>query len=770
MPVPSLWVKGYLKFADGTVSPDVPLDYIIKWIKSNMIEYGASVKRIDLKTRCLVIKSGTGSAKSTALPVSIFRIFRPETTPRDVKYTGKSVICTQPKVVTAVTLATNIPRESWATGMHLGETIGFNTGGAGKLKPPAGLIYATAGILSAQLNLLEDDQIMQMYSVIIIDEAHQRSLDNDALLSMLKNFYIRNAGNKNLPFLILASATFDPFAYVDYFGIERDNILVVEGLPAYPIKTIWGKDSTDYIQFAVDVVKQIVTANADTPLTGDILIFFTGEAEFRDFSGKIGQEYLQENNIMLLNLSSNAVNLSNEDFRLIYEDYENLPLLNGRPISRRLILSTNVAETGVTIKSLGHIIDAGMIKTKEYYQPDCMGLTTKPASKSNIIQRRGRVGRKFPGTFHPLYSEATYELLIDQQLPEIMTTDYSSKHLLLVREQLRHKRALGEKNPIFRAEDLTLLDPPPTEQFQFANAMANQLGFMHNHMLTPIGEIACKMSRGKMEAHKMVLSALLYDVAIHDAITLFTIFTNSITTSSLLDRKLSYEKRNPKQLPIEAIPLRYALPNFIINRVYMEEADTIDKLGGRSDRPKIPDTAVAEEEYFVRCRSLIADTAIECLIVYEAFLYNLNQSIELAENYCKQAKLDLNIMMDLHKARCEYAEDFIAHGINPTINASNKLYIQTISTFMTVVKNIKQCIYEGYKCHMFTLTNSGLYRNLMGQEIDIKPLIHPAFMDRMKLPHMPKFKYIITDTLQIELLQGMTYKQGYLNVSVMDVL
>ena len=730
MPLPTLLVKGNLRLHNGEISDEIPIKYIVKWIKSNMIEYGAGMKHISIKNRCLIVKAKTGSGKSTTMIVNIFRIYRDQNTPTGVPYNGKTVLCCQPKVLTAISIAESISKESWAPDMLFGQIIGYQTGGGGKIRPPSGLVYATSGILAAQLNLLEDSAIMSMYSVIIIDEAHERTMESDVLLMMLKNFYIRNEGNKNLPFLILTSATFETKKYIEYFGLPPENELSVEG-SAYPIETIYPEKPFDnYYDGAVTIIKSIIEKNTDdNPIKSDILMFVPGGREMTDMIEKL-EPLTEKYNLMLLKLNSDGVANKSEDVYLAQIGYDELK--DPKP-SKRIILSTNVAETGLTLDSIKYVIDSGYYITTEYY-PEAVGLTTRFAPQSRIIQRRGRVGRKFPGVFYPLYTKETFDALPMQQLPEILIRDYSNYHLLLIREQLRQKTA-DKKRVSFSIEDMDLLELPPTQNFIRANVLAHQLGFLRTEentcKLTKSGAVAAMFSRVKMECIKMTLCSYIYDCAMYDMITLTAIFMYNKTLKDLMITK--YTKTNFGSLPSDAIVIKACCPKF-----------------GGAD--KIPET----DKYYYKFKMLVCDDYIQMLIIYDKFIEQLNA--DNAPKFCLEAGLDMNKMLEFTSFRAELISDFINSGNDITRLNYKRLYLT--SNFIETLDNIKKCMHEGFKSHLLEHVDKNIYKTLNGVKIEVKPFLESSLIDRMIASDMIKTyrppKYLITNDFNLEIADKTT--------------
>ena len=245
MPPPTLLVKGSLSGAIGEKNKHkVPIDYIIDRIKSKMYEYNR-IKPTSVDDRIFIIRSETGSGKSTVLPAYVFRLLRGQYTGAKTQLSTAGVICTQPKILTAQALAWDQANDSNYPDLQLGITVGYQSGPFND-KPTSGLIYSTAGILLMQFQKWEDGDIMEKYKFIIIDEAHERSLEIDSLLMYLKKFMLRNITNPRLPFVLLASATLPVEKYKSYFGISDDNIIGVTGR-AYPIKDIYMTNYTlDY--------------------------------------------------------------------------------------------------------------------------------------------------------------------------------------------------------------------------------------------------------------------------------------------------------------------------------------------------------------------------------------------------------------------------------------------------------------------------------------------------------------------------------------------
>ena len=564
MVLPTLLVAGSLKLPAGVPpSQDTPLAYIQSWLRQRMPEFGG--RGAALADRVLIVRAETGSGKSTVLPVGVFRILRAEATPARLRYRGPGVICTQPRVLTAIMLARDVAVRR-NPDMVVGETVGFQTGAISTPRA-TGLTYATAGVLAAQLNSMADSEVMEAYRFIIVDEAHERSVDADFILMQLRYFYQRNAGDSRLPFLILASATFQPARYAAYFGVGVENTIDVQGR-SYPITTHWPPHGfNNYTKSAAELAAHIHSENPkDEPGVSDILIFMPGAREQvevalelkrlqRDAlaSSESGAASAEPRTYLVLVLNREVVLSQVGDYLLAFLPAAELPRIHGQRPQRRIILSTVVAETGITFNTLRYVIDSGWNRNVESYPPwGATGNITRPAPQSRITQRRGRCGRLFPGDFYPLYTQSVYRALPAQQLPDIVSQGVSSIFLPLVASQLRQKLLAGA-TPEFRVEDVALLDPPPPEVLLCSLRTSLALGLLSPEAprarlvgndltmaggagagapvwgLTELGLIASKFIRTRPESTRLLLAGYTWGVAASDLLTAAAMFGQPLT-------------------------------------------------------------------------------------------------------------------------------------------------------------------------------------------------------------------------------------------------
>lgn len=791
MSSPTLLVKGSLFLSDkakmAKANRDLPINYIISWIKKRMPEYGYN--KADLADRILIVRAETGSGKSTVLPVEIFRILRNKDTPISEKYTGKTVICTQPRVLTAVSLAVNdVSSRLWNPDMILGNTVGYQTGPTSN-KPKGGLLYATAGVLAVQFENYTDIEIMDTYKFIIIDEAHERSQECDLLIMLLKNFYIRNKGNKNLPFMLLSSATFDIHKYAKYFDINSDDNTVEILGRTYPIITHWpSKESNEsYINQSIQISRQIHEDNYNDPSNKcDILIFVPGIKQIdliklgleninKEY-GSIGSKYAP---FLILTINRDNINSQTRDFNLMFIRPSLLPKVFNKQVKRRIIIATIVAETGVTVDTLKYVIDCGWNKSTEVYQPwGIFGLITRPAPMNKIKQRKGRVGRLFSGEFYPLYTEQVYNSLEEQQLPDFITMGIKDKFLSMVQIQQRQKIYMGTF-PDFRVEDMSLLDTPSMDSFIMANALANLLGFVSEEAplpkkwppnfasenifgieigygLTQLGHIAANIKSLGMESIKMILLSYVYDISIEDIININAIIS--------VDGIFTIEETKKKEdTPAGTRALLESIPNYkklcdVVKTLKKEQ----NNLSGGDSNSKFFDLDMQLQSYII-IKLFFSDTFIELLFIFEKFIEMASTEISAdISNWCINMGLDYGNLTFALTKRNEIIDELYFEGIDPFRNEQFKINTillnfkdkQSLPILLNTIKSIKKCIYGGFFNNILALnSNDNSYYNNQGFRVKlnspfIASKVFKLFSDTEKdIEYKPK--WIISNKIEL---------------------
>lgn len=676
MGVPTLLKQGSLQG-----HPDhVPIEYITQWIKSRMPEYGGDAPKTT-KDRVLVVKSQTGSGKSTVLPVHVFYLLRSPKTRTRTSYSGRSVLCTQPRVLTAVSLGKDIGEAKYYPTMILGHTVGYQTG-AFVEKPPSGLVYATAGVLLMQLRMAAadpkgpqgDSWLISRYAFIIIDEAHERSLDTDMMLALLKKFIARNLGNPRLPFVILASATIDTAKYTKYFdvasplGKPETNVMSVVGRQ-FPIEIYWPDVGTnDFISSAIAKALELHRKGG----AGDILIFMSKISEIKKIITALQKHNIKieesgGQGILPLGLSRDVINSRQKEYFWAVGPAADLPLTNGL-VPRRVIVSNVVAETGITFDSLKYVIDSGWSMNSEVYFPHGInGVISRPAAKSRIAQRKGRAGRLFPGEFHPLYTEKVYNSLPDQQLPDIVSEGVGPIFLDIV----------NLNNGVLDLNNLDLLDPPPVDAIAKSINDAVLLGFLHprTQSLTRLGRLALSFERVSMPEARFILAGYTWDASMHHVISCVAITRVVRSLTDLVDRKIVMQYR----------------------------------LGGDSMTELMSKVLVS-----IRCTDGIHnDDLLTALGIYQKFVDAAEKDFTRTKEWCELNDLNFETMIAITKIREEILQGMLITGFNPFANPTNKID----------VSKLKLCIHDAYRHNLLTRSAKGVFRVGTYEINNVKPIV-----------------------------------------------
>lgn len=661
MGVPTLLKQGSLQGHPE----DVPIDYITQWLKSRMSVYGGAAPKSP-KDRVLVVKSQTGSGKSTVLPVHVFYLLRGPKTRTRTPYTGRSVLCTQPRVLTAVSLGKDIGEASFYPTMILGQTVGYQTGVFVE-KPPSGLVYATAGVLLVQLRIATadpkgpqgDEWLMSRYAFIIIDEAHERSLDTDIVLALLKKFILRNLGDSRLPFVILASATIDTTKYAKYFGVASEpgkpetNVMSVVGRQ-YPIEIFWPDIGTnDFISSAIAKALELHKKGG----FGDILIFMSKIGEIKKVVTALQKhntkiEATGKQGILPLGLSRDVINSRKKEYYWAVGPAEDLPLSNG-VVPRRVIVSNVVAETGITFASLKYVIDSGWSMNSEVYFPHGVsGVVSRPAAKSRIAQRKGRAGRLFPGEFHPLYTENVYNTLPDQQLPDIVSEGVGAIFLDIV----------NLNGGVLDFDNLDLLDPPPTDALAKSINDAVLLGFLHprSQSLTRLGRLALLFERMSMPEARLLLAGHTWEASMHHLISCIAIVRVVRSLIDFIDGKVVMQYRLSGDDPASLIQKT-------LNSVRSSDGEHQDDL-------------------------------LTALGIYQKFVDAAEKDFVRAEEWCSLHDLDFETMVSITRIREEIVQNMILVGFNPFLNSGSS---------SLDVKKLKICIHDAYRHNLLTRSAKG---------------------------------------------------------------
>ncbi len=402
------------------------------------------------KHQVLIVAGDTGSGKTTQLPKICL----------DAGFGVRGLIGhTQPRRLAALSVANRIADE---LGVEIGGGVGSQIRFKDNTSEQSFLKLMTDGILLAEI---QQDKFLNKYEVLIIDEAHERSLNIDFLLGYLKQLLQKR---KNLK-LIVTSATID----VEKFSKHFDNapIVAVSGR-TYPVETRYAplvESSTEQIDedLQIDAIIKAVEdiAKSDKKKgssSGDILVFLSSEREIRATATKLRKQKYQDVDILPLY------------GRLRYSEQVKI-FKPGR--GRKIVLATNVAETSITVPGINYVIDTGLARISRYsLQSKVQRLPIEAISQASANQRKGRCGRMADGVCIRLYAQSDFESRPEFTDPEIMRTNLAS--VILRMKYLR----LGE------IEQFPFLDAPEPRAINEGIKLLIELDALtHSRQLTPSG-------------------------------------------------------------------------------------------------------------------------------------------------------------------------------------------------------------------------------------------------------------------------------------------
>ncbi|KAK4122650.1 P-loop containing nucleoside triphosphate hydrolase protein [Parathielavia appendiculata] len=430
-----------------------------------------------------IVVGQTGSGKSTQIPQYLEHV--------GWCADGKVIGVTQPRRVAATTVAIRVAEEF---GGEIGKEVGYSIRFEDVTSESTRIKFLTDGLLIREALV---DPLLSRYSVIIVDEAHERSISSDILLGLLKKIRRKRPDLR----IIISSATLQAEDFRNFFSDAREDatsdakqdskgdvatIISLEGR-TYPIDILYLESpAEDYLEKAVSTVLDIHTNEPK----GDILVFLAGREEIDQAVQAVSERSVQlpPGSQSILPLPLYAGLPAEQQMYVFEEAPENY---------RKVIFSTNISEASVTIDGIVYVIDSGFVKLRAYNpKTGIESLTVTPVSKASAAQRAGRAGRTKPGKCFRLYTEEAYQSLPDANVPEIQRSNLAPFILQL--------KALGIDN-VLRFDFLT---PPPAELMIRALELLYSLGALDEYakLTRPLGLRMAELAVEPMMA-KTLLSA-----------------------------------------------------------------------------------------------------------------------------------------------------------------------------------------------------------------------------------------------------------------------
>lgn len=366
------------------------------------------------ENQVVIIAGETGSGKTTQIPKMCLELGRGRT---------QLIGHTQPRRIAARSVAERIGEELESARGEGGPLVGYKIRFDDNISNSTAIKLMTDGVL---LNEIQRDRLLRDYDTLIIDEAHERSLNIDFLLGYLKQLLPRRPDLK----LIITSATINPEAFAEHFSDVQGNaapIIEVSGR-TFPVEVRYrplvqtqvNEKTGEILEREIDPLDGLVAACKELIRNGpgDILCFFSGEREIRDAADALNAEFGAKNkhggNIDVLPLFGR---LSNAEQHRVFSTDGN----------RRIVLATNIAETSLTVPGIHYVVDTGYARISRYsHRTKVQRLPVEEISQASATQRSGRCGRIADGVAIRLYSEENFEARPEFTDPEILRTHLAS--------------------------------------------------------------------------------------------------------------------------------------------------------------------------------------------------------------------------------------------------------------------------------------------------------------------------------------------------------
>jgi len=416
-----------------------------------VVEQREAILQAIRDNQVVILCGETGSGKTTQLPKICLELGR-----------GVQGLIghTQPRRIAARSVAARIASELQS---EVGEAVGFKVRFSDQVGPRSYIKLMTDGILLAEI---QSDPQLNGYDTIIVDEAHERSLNIDFLLGYLKRLLPRRRDLK----LIITSATIDPQRFAKHF--DDAPIIMAEGR-TYPVETryrpmIGDEDERDLrTDEALCAACEELAADGPAGSTGDVLVFLPGEREIREHADALAKHCQHSKRLRGSEVLPLYGRLSTAEQQRIFAEH-------GR---RRIVLATNVAETSLTVPGIRYVVDFGTARISRYsVRSKVQRLPIEKISQASANQRKGRCGREAPGICIRLFDEDDFEARPEFTEPEILRTNLAAVILQMESMNLGH------------VDDFPFVEPPQAKYINDGYRLLQELGAVDDRRkLTRLG-------------------------------------------------------------------------------------------------------------------------------------------------------------------------------------------------------------------------------------------------------------------------------------------
>ena len=446
------------------------------------------------KERVVIIAGDTGCGKSTQVPQYLYAAG------------FQKIACTQPRRIACISLAKRVAFETLTENRS---DVGYQIRFEKQRNQETRITFITEGLLLRQLS---GESELLPYDVIVLDEVHERHLHGDFLLGIMKCVIDQRHDLK----LVLMSATINIELFSNYFAKEDVKVIQVPGR-LYPIQLFYRPVTIEDIRYKNDrfnpspyiQILQLVDQKYPVNEKGDLLIFLSGMSEITAVVDAAKEYSQKKNNWIVLPLHS-TLSISEQD-----KVFDYVP--DG---VRKCIVSTNIAETSITIDGIRFVIDSGKVKEMSY-DPSCKMQRLKEfwISKASAEQRKGRAGRTGPGVCYRLYSEEEYMALEKYATPELQRVPLDCLLLQMI--------AMGLPD----ARKFPFIEPPPAESIENSILSLKEHGALtDNEKLTCIGKTLARLPVDITIGKMLIMGSIFHQVepvlSLAAALSIQTPFTN----------------------------------------------------------------------------------------------------------------------------------------------------------------------------------------------------------------------------------------------------
>ncbi|KAI4488134.1 hypothetical protein M0804_004982 [Polistes exclamans] len=446
------------------------------------------------KERVVIIAGDTGCGKSTQVPQYLYSAG------------FNKIVCTQPRRIGCISLAKRVAFETLTENHNeVGYQIRFEKQKTQETK----ITFITEGLLLRQVS---GESGLLPYDIVVLDEVHERNLHGDFLLGVMKCIIHQESNIK----LILMSATINIQLFSDYFSKENAKVIQVPGR-LYPIQLLFRPITIEDIKYKNNrfnpspyvQIMQMIDHKYPADEKGDLLIFLSGMKEITAVVDAAKEYSVKKNNWIVLPLHS-SLSIADQDKVFDYAP-------DG---VRKCIVSTNIAETSITIDGIRFVVDSGKVKEMSY-DPLCKMERLKEfwISKASAEQRKGRAGRTGPGVCYRLYSEEEYTALEEYTTPEIQRVPLDSLLLQMI--------AMGLPD----ARKFPFIEPPPSESVENSIlSLKEHRALTNDEKLTSIGQTLSRLPVDIRIGKMLLMGSIFHQVepvlSLAAALSIQTPFTN----------------------------------------------------------------------------------------------------------------------------------------------------------------------------------------------------------------------------------------------------